>query len=159
MAVSFVDGVELRVDPRFWSLFRRRPFVECQASEAIRVIKQSVRPRGRNKRHSSLYPVRMERDIVVLWGMYRGWSNPVIADAVKSSVSTVERLRRRFAQDPSLVFNCPVLQQGIRGTKPLWRCEFCGASLLVTEKEAREHVAGHLFSKEILALQGVMPAD
>ena len=133
--------------------------MQRQASEAIKTIKQSVRPRGGKKRHSSLYPVRMERDIVVLGGMYRGWSNPVIASEVRSSVSTVEWVRRKFAQDPSLIFQCPALQRGIRGSKPLWRCEFCEASLLVTEEDAREHVAAHLFSKEIIAIQGVMPAD
>jgi len=108
-------------------------------------------------RHNNVYPLQMERDIVVLWGMYRGWSIPVIADATKVSRPTIERVRRRFVDNPAEVFRCPVLRKVLRGDKPLWTCHFCEEEMRGSEKKAREHVASHVLSPDIIALNGVMP--
>jgi len=129
------------------------PSLEQQFKEASKLIGAHIRSRkGRASRH---YPYPMERDIVVLWGMYRAWNDPIIGEVVGNHINTIKALRRKFMDDPSEIFRCPVLHQGIRGNKPLWRCEFCGAELATTEKKAREHVAGHVLSYEAIKLNGV----
>ena len=133
------------------------PSMEEQVRAALTTIKEYHDRRGGSERRRSSYPLGMERDIVVLWGMYRGWSNRVIADATRASGRTIRRLVRRFANRPSLIFECPILHQGLRGKRRLYRCEFCGALMVISERKAREHVASHLFPREVIAVHGVMP--
>ena len=106
--------------------------------------------------HNNVYPLQMERDIIVLWGMYRGCSMPVIADAAMVSRPSIDRVRRRFIDEPSSIFRCPVLRKILRGDRPLWTCQFCQEEMRGSERKAREHVASHLLSADIIALNGVM---
>lgn len=133
------------------------PSIEQQAKSAIEAIKDYHRGRGRKVRHNNVYPLQMERDIVVLWGMYRGWSMPVMADAVMVSIPAIERVRRKFINEPYAIFRCPVLHKVLRADKPLWTCQFCGEQMREAERKAREHVASHVLSSDIIELNGVMP--
>lgn len=123
------------------------PTLEKQAKEAIIAIENRLK---RASRTPSRYPMQMERDIVILWGMYRGWSNPVIADALRCSTKTVERFRHRLLRNPGLIFLCPVLHKEHKGGKPLWRCEVCSVSMSCSEPKAREHVIAHILSRVVL---------
>ena len=101
----------------------------------------------------------MERDVIILYGTWRGWTNSRVADALKCSTKTVGRRRLQLLVEPRLIFLCPVLHQALRGKKKVWCCEFCSASMLGPERNAREHVASHIVSRERIALSGVMPED
>ncbi len=100
----------------------------------------------------------MDRDLVVLWAIYRGWSDAVAARESGLSPSTFDRARRRFEREPWLLFRVPILHRDIRGGKPLWRCEVCDSRMLaVSERRAREHVALHLISQLAIETNGVVP--
>ena len=130
--------------------------LESQAKAAMKAV-ASLYKRG--LRASSRYPLPMERDLIILHGMWRGWTNPMMANALKCSTKTVSRRRIQLLVEPKLIFMCPVLHQGLRGKKKVWRCEFCSASMLGSERKAREHVASHIVSRERIWLSGVMPDD
>ena len=130
--------------------------LERQAKEAMRAIADRF---DRGSRTSSTSSMMMERDLIILYGMYHGWSNRVIAETLRCHPRTVSRHSRQLILEPKLIFRCPVLHQGLRGIKKLWRCEVCSASMLGSERKAREHVASHFFSKEMIAFRGVMPDD
>ena len=132
------------------------PTLENQARAAMKAVKSHY---NRGSRASSRYPLPMERDLVILYGTWRGWTIRMIADALKCSTKTVSRRRLRLLVKPKMIFMCPVLHQGLRGKKKVWRCQFCSASMLGTERKAREHVASHIVSRERIALSGVMPED
>ena len=118
-----------------------------QAAEACRKL-QSLRG-GRI--------MAMERDLAVMWAMFRGWSDALAAQETGLSASTVYRARRRFELNPWLLFRAPILHRGILAGKPLWRCEACDVRLQVSERKAREHVARHFISPLSLQINGVMP--
>ena len=130
--------------------------MERQVKTAIQTIQSYDSGRGKRIRHGASYPLLMERDIVVLWGMYRGWSSPAIAETAKASVSTVKRQKLMLAGEPWPIFRCLALHQGLRGRKPVYRGEFCGAMMLVSEKKAREHVALRLSPDDMIRLHGMM---
>ena len=71
----------------------------------------------------------------------------------------VDRVMRKFIDDHAEIFRCPVLRKVLRGDKPLWTCQFCEEEMRGSEKKAREHVASHVLSPDIIALNGVMPRD
>ena len=129
------------------------PTLEKQAREAMRVIAER---HDRRPRTSSASSMQMERDLIVLYGLYRGWNNSVTAEALRCHPRTVSRRCNQLMLDPRLIFICPVLHRGLRGNKPVWRCEFCSASMLGSERKAREHVASHVVSKDVMFMSGVM---
>ena len=129
-----------------------------QVADSLRQIKAMKRS-TKTGRFVSRYPLLAERDIVVLWGMYRGWSDRSIADAIRTSDRTVRNIRNRYYSNPRMIFHHPVLHQIVRYRAPLWICLFCGAQLTTAEKDAREHVAMHVMSPHVFKLLGVMPRD
>ena len=80
-------------------------------------------------RHGFLYPLPTELGIVMLWGMYRGWPHPVIADVTMASVSTVKRLIRTSVEGPGQILIYPTLHKGLRWATPLWIHQICGEEL------------------------------
>ena len=86
------------------------PSLELHAEKAQRIIKNGFRQ----------HP--MERDIIVLWGMYRGWGT-----------TTVKKVRDRFCNNPSEIFRNPVLSGILRAGKVVWKCEVCGIPMPGTE--------------------------
>lgn len=126
-----------------------------QVNAALQVVASEAKKRNADK-HSSWYPYPMERDIIIVWGMYRGWRNAAIAKKVGLSAQTVRRLRYEFGRNPALIFNLPVLYKGYKWNKPFYRCEFCGEMMVqVEEEEAKRHVAGHIATGEAIFLSGV----
>ena len=122
------------------------PSLELHADKAQRTIKNGFRQ----------HP--LERDIIVLWGMYRGWGDSAISKYVGCSTSTIGRVRDRFQKDPSEIFRCPVMSGILRNRKIMWKCEVCGLPLLgMSERKARIHVARHFVSETEIQLNGVMP--
>ncbi len=100
----------------------------------------------------------MDRDILALWAMFRRSSDVAAARESGMSPSIFNRARRRFEREPWLLFRVPILHRGIRGGRPLWRCEVCDSRMLaVSERRAREHVALHLISQLAIETWGVMP--
>ena len=119
--------------------------MEAQVAEAVKVLAQA-----KNSRESANM---MERDVVVLWGMYRGWANTFSARMIHSTRGWVRKRKEFFSQDPRTIFEMPVLHQSQR----IFRCEFCGDHLpYKAEKQARMHVASHVVSQEAVHVNGVM---
>ncbi len=132
-----------------------------QANEALNNFRAHRGERGISNKYVKRTPVRMmamDRDLVAPWATYCGWSDAVAARESGLSPSTFNRARRRFEREPWLLFRVPILHRGIRGGKPLWRCEVCDSRMLaVSERRAREHVALHLISQLAIETNGVMP--
>ena len=132
--------------------------LQTQVNEAIRVVESEATTRSQRNGsgRATWYPYPMERDIIILWGMYRGWRNPVIANKLGLSSVTVLKRRGEFGRNPSLIFNLPVLHRGYKWHKPYHRCEFCGEMMVgVEEIDARLHVARHIATEESISLAGV----
>ena len=97
-----------------------------------------------------------ERDVVILWGIYRGWSAVAIAHKINKSADTVRRVIASFNTVPALLFRLPVLHLSYKGQKRMFTCAFCGREMMnVREKAAREHVASHLFTERMIKEGGV----
>ena len=125
-----------------------------QVAASLREIKAMNRPKSKG-RFVGRYPLIAERGIVVLWAMYRGWSDTTTARAVRTSDRTVRTVRNSFYNEPGRIFRYPVLHQGLRRGKPIWTCLFCGDMFPTTEKSAREHVAFHIMAPHIVKALGV----
>ena len=95
----------------------RPPLVQKQVENALRVLTEY-----KGAARDSM----AERHLVVLWGLCRGWSAPVIARKLGVHASTIHRDRKRFTTNPAAMFFLPVLHKALRGNKPLWTCLFCG---------------------------------
>jgi len=129
--------------------------IQQQVDEALKVVEGAAKIRN-TRNHSTWYPYPMERDIVILWGMYRGWRNAPIARKLGLSPHTVRRRRLELGRNPALIFNLPVLYKGYKWNKSFYRCEFCGEMMVgVEEEEAREHVARHIVTGEVISMSGV----
>ena len=137
------------------------PSLKSQFEEVLNNLRAHWGERGIRSKYVKRTPVgitAMDKDLVVLWAMYCGSSDVVAARESGLSPSTLYRARRRFEYEPWQLFRVPILHRGIRGGKPLWRCEVCDARMLgVSERRAREHVALHLISPLAIEMSGVMP--
>ena len=95
----------------------------------------------------------MERDIIVVWGLYRGWADTFTAKTARVHPMTIRRRKAFYAANPAALFELPILHRGLR----IYRCEFCGSQIPTkSEKAAREHVAEHVLSPELVKSLGVM---
>ncbi len=137
------------------------PSLKSQVDEAFNNLRAHRGDRGIRSKYVKRTPLRimaMDRDLIALWAMHRGWSDAVAARESGLSPSTFNRARRRFEHEPWQLFRVPILHRGIRGGRPLWRCEVCDSRMLaVSERRAREHVALHLISQLAIETWGVMP--
>ena len=137
------------------------PSLKEQANEALNNLRAHRGEGWISSKHVKRTPVRisaMDRDLIVIWAMYRESSDVMAARESGLSPSTFNRAKKRFERDPWLMFRAPILHRGIQGGKTLWRCEVCDARMLaVSERRAREHVALHLISQLAIEMNGVMP--
>ena len=123
------------------------PSLEQQAQRAQQIIKE-----GGLRQHPA------ERDIIVLWGMYRGWGVTAMSKRIGGSATTVRKVRTGFHKDPSEIFRLPVMSGILHRNKTTWKCEACGLPLLgMSEQKARTHVARHFVPDMVIQLNGVMP--
>ena len=117
-----------------------------QYKEALIEIEHEHRNQGKRKRKSIL---QAERDTVILWGLYRGWSGTTIGHRLGMSTWYALKFIRQFYDYPALIFRLPVLHLRYRNRDRLFTCAFCGREMLkVREKAAREYVASHIFSEQ-----------
>jgi len=104
---------------------------------------------------SGFHPYPVERDIVVLWSLYRGWSASVTADLIGGRYHMVARRRKHYRDHPDDLFKLPLMRQAVRYGRTIYECAFCGSVLMTTEGDARSHVAGHVLPAEVLAMHGM----
>ena len=96
------------------------------------------------------------RDAVVLWGIYQGWSASNIGGKIERTSVTAQNMMSGFFIEPSLIFRSPVLHATYRGQKRMFTCAFCSRDMMDTsERKAREHVAGHICTTEMIKSGGV----
>ena len=124
------------------------PSLTRQASAALKLMAQ-------DGAKAQFLP--MQRDTLILWGMYNGWSTAVIVRRTGLGIRTVLASIERFRSQPWLIFRVPVLLKVGSGRRPFWRCEACNTRLPnISEHRAMAHVAGHFISPLDLKTNGVM---
>ena len=112
-------------------------------------------PRGKGSKFSR-HVLPAERDTIILWGIYRGWSAVVIGHKIKRSSYTALKIIQQFHAQPALIFRLPVLPLRYKNRDRLFTCAFCSRKMLrVREKAAREHVASHIFTEEMIKEGGM----
>ena len=129
--------------------------INQQYDRAARMIREHFEATGRKPRSRGHYPMLMEREIIVIYGMLHGWSDTATARVAYCGKAAVQRRRRELTKYPELLFRCQILCRKMRGQKLYWCCELCGEMMTCSEREAREHVALHLVSEVPIALNGV----
>ncbi len=131
--------------------------VEQQALNAMRLLDEE---RDLIKESSPQYPYPAERDIVIIWGIYRGWTARAIGSKTGLHKKTIKYRRNLLLSEPSRLFNLHRLMDKRivrRSREPIYKCLFCHREMReITEKKAREHVAGHLLSADKIKELGVM---
>ena len=95
-----------------------------------------------------------ERDIIILYGLWRGWSPALIGRYCKPSSKSVRKHTIRVQSNPGVLFKLPILFTGMVGGKRIYRCEFCG-NAQYAEERARIHVARHVTSEDFIHIVGV----
>ena len=100
------------------------------------------------------YPLLAERDVVIIWGTYRGWSRGVMARILRQGVPAVRERQLYLMRNPRELFNVPVMTRKVRGSEHYYVCEFCDNHIL-DELKAREHVASHITTEEVIYTVGV----
>ena len=143
---------------------RSMPSLQTQAVEARKTLKaEHDRVEALNRRRNGGKTTRrrallIDRYIVVLWGMHRGWPDIQIASHYYIDKHTVVRTRRAFDYNPTLVFRTPILHRTVN-RRQVWRCEACGNEMSGTERQARTHVLNHFVNKEAMQRGGVLDED
>ena len=120
---------------------------EKRVEKALKVLKKSGKTGARN-RFGETYTV-------VVWGLWHGWSNSVLARELGVHPTTAKRYAQKIFEDPREIFRLPVLHRGIRGGKTLWTCLLCGNEMKGSERLSREHVASHVTAREFIKMVGV----
>lgn len=86
-----------------------------------------------------------EDKLVIVWGIYRGWTTKKIAEKIPASTHTVLSLWRDWEERPTLILDLPVLVQ-LPDSK--FRCEICGENR-PTKNKIYRHVIAHVTPKDI----------
>ncbi len=60
---------------------------------------------GENGAFLSRHPLPMQRDIIIVCGMYCGWTNTHIGSMARTSARNVTIIKRKFERAPGLLFN------------------------------------------------------
>ena len=127
------------------------PSVREQFNDAVKVLERYAPRRG----YRSFVG---ERDLIILWGRYSGWSMVATARIAHCSRHTVKTVLQRYTDRPYRLFGHPVLRRRIRANgKVWWACEFCGDEMKGSERKAREHVASHVLPGWVIKMNGVIP--
>ena len=106
----------------------------------------------KSRKHSFTH----QRDTATLYLIYQGWSGDAIAEHLDCHRSTIYRFMDRLKSKPWLLFDYPVLSQGVRAMTVIWTCEVCGSTFVkLSKRKAREHVAFHFFPRATVISVGV----
>ena len=128
---------------------------EKQARHAIQTLHHNHTQRGAGHKHH----MPAERDLAILWCMRQRWKLRELNEATGISLGAASTHRRKFREEPWLMFRLPLLYQGFNGKRTVWRCEVCKERMTVSERKAREHVASHFVPPGAIAANGVFPHD
>ena len=104
------------------------------------------------------YPYPVERDIIILYGLWNGWTPGTIGHHCRLKAPAVRRHIERLQSNPGMLFKLPILFTGMVGGRRVFRCEFCGNSQYekdTTEERARLHVARHVTTEDYIQTLGV----
>ena len=85
-----------------------------------------------------------EDQLLIVWGVYRGWHIKKIAEKLPAARDTVWRYQRAWEDDPTLLLQLPVLTQ-ISDSK--FRCEVRGETR-PTKTKIYRHVLAHVVLME-----------
>jgi transposase len=135
--------------------------LQKSAEDAIRLLLSDARrgkvmPGRSGKQKSTKHSFSRERNTAILWLTYKGWSGDAIAEQLDYDRSTVYLFRKKVQEQPWLLFDYPVLTKGVRGNHVVWKCEVCGSTMVkLSERKAREHVALHYLSPEVIRYRGL----
>ena len=143
-------------------------FYTKMLNEATRDIvneRKSGTAKSKNGAFLSRHPAPMQRDIIIVCGMYCGWTNTRIANIAATSPNKVRLIRRKFERAPGLLFNLPILEplttldknkKGNRRPVLFYQCGFCGLIFKgPNNKPGRRHVATHVLSEQIVRVRGI----
>ena len=133
--------------------------LQQSAEDAIRLLRSDARRGkvmpgrgGKSAKHS----FSRERNTAILWLTYKGWSGDAIAEQLDCDRSTVYLFRKKVQEQPWLLFDYAVLTKGVRGNHVVWTCEVCTSTMVkLSERKAREHVALHYLSPELIRYRGL----
>ena len=90
-------------------------------------------------------PLSVDDKLIILWGLYREYSNKNISRMLPCGVDTVRRYKSSIYSDPLGVFDLPVyIQQGSKRFK----CTFC-SSQKPNKGTIIRHVLSHVVPMEI----------
>ena len=81
-----------------------------------------------------------EDQLVIIWGVYRGWSTNKIASTIPATRATVLNYQREWDEQPALILQLPVL---IQISKDVFRCNICEETRS-TETKIYRHVIAHI---------------
>ena len=107
----------------------------------VDIGEQLDKPRVRKKGG----PTGLTERLIVLWGMYQGWSNVETAHYANIGPVTAKRLRNKYFDNFLSVFNCPVIAKV--GPNE-FQCRFC-SEIRSRRSYAQRHFMSHLFALEI----------
>ncbi len=120
---------------------------------------------SKNGAFLSRHPLPMQRDIIIVCGMYCGWTNTRIANIAATSPNKVRLIRRKFERAPALLFNLPILtalntldknKKGNRRLVLFYQCALCGLIFKgPNNKPGRRHVATHVLPEQIVRVRGI----
>ena len=127
--------------------------MQRQFQDAAKLIKNHPGKMGSGK-----HPYPVERDIIILYGLWNGWGYAAIGNYCRLTAPSVRRHIDRLQSTPGDLFKLPILFTGLVGGKRVFRCEFCGNTQFekdTTEERARLHVAGHVTTEDYIQTFGV----
>lgn len=110
--------------------FRRSPILDALAEREPRI--------GQGK-------LSEEDKLVIVWGIYKGWTTKKIAEKIPASTHTILSLWRDWEEQPTLILDLPVL---VHLPDSNFRCEICGETR-PTKFKIYRHVIAHVAPKDI----------
>ena len=128
------------------------------SSSLERQVERALELFGRNGKGAAR-KFRLERDLVVVWSLYRHWTVDATARVLGVHPSTARRYQRAIWSFPPRLCFLPLLRQSVKADKTLWTCEICGAEMRCRERAARKHVALHVIPPWIITTFGLLPKD
>jgi len=127
--------------------------VERQFRDAAKTLKDHP-----GKQLSGRHPYPVERDIIVLYGLWKGWTPGAMGRRCRLKSESVRKHILRLQSAPGDLFRMQLLSVVMVGSRRAFRCEFCGDTKLekdITEEAVRIHVAGHVTSELFIQTLGV----
>ena len=127
--------------------------IERQFRDTAKILKDHPR-----NQFSGRHPYPVERDIIVLYGLWKGWTPGAIGRFCRIKAPSVRKHILRLQSAPGDLFGLQLLSVVMVGSKRAFRCEFCGDTKFekdITEEAVRIHVARHVIPEYFIQTVGV----